>query len=127
MTTTIKTTNSHNGFEFDVDVEFEFEGDIAERTDEFVTIDDSAKLPPLYRIIYLNDDVTTYEFVVHTLKEFFNHDDETAQELTDEVHSEGSSIVAVRPYEVAEQKGIEIMALAREQDYMLTIQLEPDD
>jgi ATP-dependent Clp protease adapter protein ClpS len=35
-------------------------------------------------------------------------------------------VVAVLPYEVAEQKGIEVTVAARSQDYPLQIKLEPD-
>lgn len=69
--------------------------------------------PPLYKIIYMNDDHTTMEFVVYTLIEYFNYTDDTAETITKDIHDKGSAVVAVLPYEIAEQKGIEVTLDAR--------------
>ena len=84
------------------------------------------KEPPLYRVIYINDNTTTMEFVVGSLVEFFNYTVETATQLTVNIHDHGQAIVAVLPYEIAEQKGTEVTASAREQEYPLQVKLEPD-
>jgi ATP-dependent Clp protease adapter protein ClpS len=34
---------------------------------------ESIKEPPLYRVVYLNDNQTQYDFVVKTLIEYFDH------------------------------------------------------
>ena len=86
----------------------------------------AVKEPSLYRVIYLNDNTTTMEFVVETLIEFFGYTEETATELTVSIHEHGSAIVAVLPYEIAEQKGVEVTESARTQQYPLQIKLEPD-
>jgi ATP-dependent Clp protease adaptor protein ClpS len=82
--------------------------------------------PPLFRIIYFNDDVTTMEFVVTSLVEYFNYNDETAMQLTTKIHEEGSAVVAVLPYEIAEQKGIEVTLDARNQGYPLQVKVEAE-
>ena len=84
------------------------------------------KEPPLFRVIYLNDNVTSMEFVVGSLVEFFDYNIDTAHTITQTVHETGSAIVAVLPYEVAEQKGIEVTVSARSENYPLQIKLEPD-
>ena len=58
--------------------------------------------PPEFRVIYVNDDVTTQEFVIETLKIVFNYEEEAAEALTMRVHEEGSATVAVLPFEIAE-------------------------
>ena len=68
--------------------------------------------PRDFKVIYLNDDVTTYEFVIESLTNIFNYDDE------------GASIVAVLPFEIAEQKGVEVLMSARNQGYPLEVKLE---
>ena len=83
--------------------------------------------PPQYRVIYINDDVTTMEFVIETLMEFFNYSTQTAVKITEDIHNDGSAVVAVLPYEVAEQKGIEVTVSARSQNYPLQIKLEPEN
>jgi ATP-dependent Clp protease adaptor protein ClpS len=85
------------------------------------------KEPPLYRVIYINDNVTTVEFVVQTLVDIFNHSPESAEAVTMKIHEEGSGIAAVLPYEMAEQKGVEVTQLARANGFPLTVKLEPTE
>jgi ATP-dependent Clp protease adaptor protein ClpS len=84
------------------------------------------KEPPLYRVIYINDNTTTMEFVVESLVEFFDYTIETATQLTVSIHEHGQAVVAVLPFEIAEQKGSEVQISAREQEYPLQVKLEPD-
>jgi len=81
--------------------------------------------PSLFNVIYLNDSVTTMEFVVESLKNIFNHSEETALELTYKIHEEGSSVVSTLPYEIAEQKGVEATLWARNNGFPLNVKLEP--
>lgn len=81
--------------------------------------------PSLFNVIYLNDNVTTMEFVIETLKAIFHHTDETAFEITMKIHDEGSSVVSTLPYEIAEQKGVEATLLARNNGFPLNVKLEP--
>ena len=87
---------------------------------------EAIKEPPMYRVVYLNDNQTTYEFVIETLIEYFNYTVETAEQITVDIHDAGSAVVAVLPYEIAEQKGVEVTMLARAQSYPLQIKLEPE-
>ncbi len=82
--------------------------------------------PPMFKVIYLNDDQTTMEFVIESLIEFFNYTQDTAMTITHDIHASGSAVVAVLPYEVAEQKGIEVTLSARVMQFPLQIKLEPE-
>ena len=82
--------------------------------------------PPQYRVIYINDEQTTQEFVIETLKAIFNYDQGAAESITTQVHEEGSAVVAVLPYELAEQKGIEVTLLARNNGFPLQVKVEQD-
>ena len=84
------------------------------------------KEPPMYKVIYLNDNQTTMEFVIESLVEFFDYTENTAMTITEDIHEAGSAVVAVLPYEIAEQKGIEVTMFARSQSYPLQIKLEPE-
>jgi len=88
---------------------------------------EAIKEPPLFRVVYLNDNQTSMEFVVETLIEYFDYTSETAEQITVDVHQTGSACVAVLPYEIAEQKGVEVTLLARAQGYPLQIKLEPEN
>jgi ATP-dependent Clp protease adaptor protein ClpS len=82
--------------------------------------------PPMFKIIYLNDNATPMEFVVETLIDSFNYTELTAAQITHDIHESGSATVAVLPFEIAEQKGIEITLQARSNNYPLQIKLEPE-
>ena len=83
------------------------------------------KEPMMYRVIYINDSVTTMEFVIESLRTVFNHSPESAQEITIKIHEEGSGTAAILPYEMAEQKGVEVTQLARTNGFPLQVKLEP--
>lgn len=85
------------------------------------------KEPPMFRVIYLNDEVTTVEFVIETLVEHFRYTEETAAKITLDIHAAGSATVAILPFEIAEQKGIEVTLNARSQGYPLQVKLEPEE
>jgi len=87
---------------------------------------DGIKEPPMFKIIYLNDNQTSMEFVIETLIDFFDYTTQTAVKITEDIHTEGSAVVAVLPYEVAEQKGIEVTLCARSNNFPLQIKLEPE-
>lgn len=82
--------------------------------------------PPRFKVIYLNDNTTSMEFVIESLMEFFDYTADSAAQITLDIHEEGSAVVAVLPFEVAEQKGSEVLISARAQSYPLQIKLEPE-
>lgn len=84
------------------------------------------KEPPLYKVIYFNDEVTTMEFVVATLIDYFNYNNDTASAITKNIHDQGSAVVAVLPYEIAEQRGIEVTLEARGSGYPLQVKIEAE-
>lgn len=83
------------------------------------------KEPPMFRVIYINDDKTSVEFVITSLIDHFAYTAQTAEDITLAIHEHGAAVVAVLPYEVAEQKGIEVTVSARSEGYPLQIKLEP--
>lgn len=87
---------------------------------------EALKEPPMFRVVYLNDNQTSQEFVVESLMEYFDYTTETAQQITVDIHETGAACVAVLPYEIAEQKGVEVTVSARAQNYPLQIKLEPE-
>ena len=82
--------------------------------------------PPMFKVIYLNDNQTTLEFVVESLIEYFNYTAETAEQITIDIHQTGAATVAVLPYEIAEQKGIEVTLDARSQGFPLQVKVEAE-
>jgi ATP-dependent Clp protease adaptor protein ClpS len=82
--------------------------------------------PPMFRVVYLNDSVTTMEFVVESLIDEFDYTEETATQITVDIHEAGLACVAVLPFEIAEQKGMNVTSQARALNYPLQIKLEPE-
>ena len=93
---------------------------IKTQTQEKIKIEEPAK----YDVILLNDDITTYDFVIRVLKQIFHKTDEQAISLTKHIHENGSGIVGTYLYEIAEQKGIETTLLAREEGYPLQVKVQ---
>lgn len=98
------------------------------KTDTKVKIKPNLALrePPLFKIIYFNDEVTSLEFVVGSLIDYFNYNQDTATSISENIHHQGSAVVAVLPYEIAEQKGIEVTLEARSQGYPLQVKIEAE-
>lgn len=80
--------------------------------------------PPDYKIIYLNDDQTTFEFVIDSLKTTFDYSDDPAVDKAMEINESGAGVVAVMPFEIAEQKGVEVLMKARNEGFPLEVRLE---
>jgi len=99
---------------------------IATSTNTKIQINNEIKEPPLFKVIYINDERTTVEFVIESLIEFFEYSVESAEQITVDIHNSGSAVVAVLPYEIAEQKGIEVTVSARQRNFPLQIKLEPN-
>lgn len=82
--------------------------------------------PRMFKVLFINDEITTMEFIIEVLKNIFDYTEDRAQDLTVRIHTEGSGVVAVLPYELAEQKGIETTMLARNNGFPLQVKLEPE-
>lgn len=80
--------------------------------------------PSKYNVIFLNDDITTVEFVIRVLKQIFNKSQDEAIKITEHIHKTGSGVVGTYLHEIAEQKGIETTLLAREEGYPLQVKVQ---
>ena len=80
--------------------------------------------PSDYKVIYLNDDQTTFEFVIDSLKTTFDYSEDPAVDKAMEINESGAGVVAIMPFEIAEQKGVEVLARARNEGFPLEVRLE---
>jgi ATP-dependent Clp protease adaptor protein ClpS len=77
------------------------------------------KEPPLYKVVLLNDDYTTMEFVVQALESVFQKSPAEAYQIMMQVHVEGRAIAGIYPWEVAETKAEAVIGLARDAGFPL--------
>ena len=82
--------------------------------------------PEFYKVVFLNDEQTPMDFVIECLVGIFKHTDTTARDLTVKIHEEGSAIVGVYSFEIAEQKGVETTTLARSNGFPLQVKVEKE-
>lgn len=82
--------------------------------------------PKNWKVIFLNDDTTPMEFVVSVLIEIFRHTQETAHDITMQVHETGAGVAGVYSFEIAEAKAVEATNLARSNGFPLQIKLEEE-
>jgi ATP-dependent Clp protease adaptor protein ClpS len=84
------------------------------------------KEPTLYKVVLLNDDYTTMEFVVHVLETVFQKSSAEAYRIMMQVHVNGQGIAGIYPWEIAETKADTVTSMAREAGFPLRAALEKE-
>ena len=95
-------------------------GEVLERTRQ------ETKKPELYKVLLLNDDYTTMDFVVEILESIFNKQPAEAFRIMMAVHTQGKGLCGVYPHEVAETKVSTVIDRAREHGFPLLATMEPE-
>jgi ATP-dependent Clp protease adaptor protein ClpS len=85
------------------------------------------KRPPLYKVLFHNDDYTPMEFVVLLLMQIFGRSEVDATQIMLHVHNNGLGVAGIYPFSVAETKVGEAMAAAEKAQYPLLVTLEPTE
>ncbi len=96
------------------------EGEILEKTRPKVSH------PDLYKVVLLNDDYTTMDFVVEVLETVFHKRPAEAHRVMMLVHTQGRGVCGVYPFEIAETKVDAVQSLARQHGFPLQATLEPE-
>jgi len=82
--------------------------------------------PPMFKVVLINDDYTTMEFVVHVLQQVFNKPVPEAYRIMMQVHLRGKGICGTYTFEIAETKVEAVHALAQDNGFPLRAELEED-
>ena len=96
------------------------DGQLLERTRQ------ETKKPELFKVLLLNDDYTTMEFVVEILEGVFHKQPAEDYRIMMAVHTQGKGLCGVYPHEVAETKVATVIDRAREQGFPLLAAMEPE-
>ena len=83
-----------------------------------------AKPPRMYKVILLNDDYTTMDFVIEVLQRFFAMNRERAMQIMLKVHNEGSAVCGVYSLDVAETKVAQVSEFAKQHGHPLRCSME---
>lgn len=79
----------------------------------------------MYKVVLLNDDYTTMEFVILILETIFHKGNEEAQQIMFAVHQKGAGIAGVYTKEIAETKTAIVHHLAKQNQFPLKCTIEP--
>jgi len=83
------------------------------------------KEPPAYRVILLNDNYTTMDFVVVILMEIFHKKPEDANRIMMEVHRKGKGIAGTYTWDIAITKAEQVHMSAEANEFPLRCIIEP--
>jgi ATP-dependent Clp protease adaptor protein ClpS len=101
---------------YDPELEEEIATDTQDETDE----------PSMYRVLLLNDDYTTMEFVVEVLMYVFHKTMEEATQIMLKVHRDGVGLCGTYAYEIAETKVSTVNSLAQDRGFPLKCIMEKE-
>ena len=80
--------------------------------------------PKLYKVILLNDDYTTMDFVVSILENIFKKSPAESAQIMLAVHKQGQGLCGVYPREIAETKVQQVHKCARDEGFPLRSTME---
>ncbi|PKL09668.1 MAG: ATP-dependent Clp protease adapter ClpS [Spirochaetae bacterium HGW-Spirochaetae-7] len=86
--------------------------------------DTETRQPDEYRVVLLNDDFTTMEFVVAVIMSVFHRDMFEATRIMLDVHKKGKGVVGTYTYDIAATKVSRVHTMARENGFPLKCIME---
>jgi len=82
--------------------------------------------PDMFRVILLNDDYTTMDFVIRVIQQIFHKAAAEATKIMMDVHKKGKGVVGVYSYDIARTKAVQVKQLAKEHEYPLECVIEKE-
>ncbi len=75
--------------------------------------------PRMYKVILLNDDYTTMDFVVEVIIKIFHKTTEEAENIMHMVHQQGKGVVGTYTYDIAITKSLQVQEMAKQKEFPL--------
>lgn len=82
------------------------------------------KKPSFYKVILLNDDYTTMDFVVYVLEKIFTKSPVEATRIMLQIHRKGTGLCGIYTKDIAMTKVAAVQALAKTQQFPLHCLME---
>lgn len=82
------------------------------------------KPPRMWNVIFLNDDYTTFDFVIAILVKVFQKGMEDAERIATEIHQKGRGVVGQYTFDVASTKQAMALEYAKHFEQPLQVLLE---
>lgn len=82
--------------------------------------------PKKYKVILLNDNYSTIEFVIEILITIFKKNIEEATQITMNIHENGRGVCGIYTYEIAQTKISEVKSTARRAEFPLKAIVEAE-
>ena len=84
------------------------------------------KYPKRYKVLLLNDDYTSMEFVIDVLITIFHKSYEQAYEIMLEIHEKTKGTCGIYTHEIAETKVMQVHKKARDNGFPLRATMEDE-
>ncbi|MBE6240323.1 MAG: ATP-dependent Clp protease adaptor ClpS [Bacteroidales bacterium] len=84
------------------------------------------KEPRRYKVIVLNDDFTTFEFVIMVMQTVFLKTLQQAEEIAQTTHIHKKATVGIYTLDIAKSKVAKATAMARAENFPLSFEIEPE-
>lgn len=84
------------------------------------------KEPKKYKVILLNDDYSTIDFVIDVLITIFKKNEEEATRLTLDIHNNKKAVCGIYTYEIAITKVAEVTSKAKQAQFPLKAIVEEE-
>jgi ATP-dependent Clp protease adaptor protein ClpS len=82
--------------------------------------------PEKFRVVMLNDDYTTMDFVVQILSLVFHKDAAEAERIMMDIHRKGRGVAGVYPWDLAQTKAEQAQSIARQNGFPLRCVVEKE-
>ena len=82
--------------------------------------------PKKHRVIVLNDDFTTFEFVIEVMMTVFGKTQQQAEEIAEETHIHQKAVVGRYPLDIARSKVAKATKMARSEGFPLKFDIQPE-
>lgn len=84
------------------------------------------KEPRRYKVIVLNDDFTTFEFVIMVMQTVFLKTLQQAEDIAQTTHIHKKATVGTYTLDIAKSKVAKATAMARAENFPLSFEIEPE-